>query len=118
MQMRPDSADHPKPPDYRILAETALDAIVSLDTALAITYFNPAAERTFGFDADEIVGQPLAAIVPERHHHLLEAALGRLTTVDGAHARCSRMAASDSAQWAVQGSNLRPRACKARALAS
>jgi PAS domain S-box-containing protein len=69
---------------YRTLAETALDAIVSVDSALAITYFNPAAERTFGFDVDEILGQPLAAIVPERHHHVLNAALEELTTPAGA----------------------------------
>jgi PAS domain S-box-containing protein len=72
---------------YRILAETALDAIVSTDTTLAITYFNPAAERTFGYDADEVLGRPFATIVPERHHHLLESTLDGLTTRAGAPIR-------------------------------
>ena len=41
----------------------------------------------FGFDADEILGQPLGAIVPERHHHALESALGGLATATGAPVR-------------------------------
>jgi two-component system sensor histidine kinase/response regulator len=72
---------------YRTLAETALDAIVSADSALAITYFSPAAERAFGFDADEILGQPFATLVPERHHHALESAIEALTTRAGAPVR-------------------------------
>src|SRR3989442_15369073 len=46
--------------EKRVLAitETAPDAIVSADTDGHITYFNPAAERIFGYSSAEASGQP------------------------------------------------------------
>jgi PAS domain S-box-containing protein len=54
------------------ILDSALDCIVSIDHEGRITEFNPAAERTFGYRQDEVVGQQLAdVIVPpalrERH---------------------------------------------------
>ena len=42
------------------------DAIVVTDTGGAITVWNPAAERMFGFTPGEALGQSLDLIIPER----------------------------------------------------
>ena len=43
------------------------DAVVVADPEGAITVWNPAAERVFGFTASEALGRPLDLITPERH---------------------------------------------------
>ena len=50
---------------YRQLTEGTHDAVVVADAEGRITLFNPAAERTFGYTADEILGQPIARLMPE-----------------------------------------------------
>ena len=54
------------------ILDSALDCIVTIDHEGCITEFNPAAERTFGYRRDEVVGKQLAdVIIPpalrERH---------------------------------------------------
>lgn len=51
---------------YRNLAETASDAILRIDDTSTITYANPAAEQLFGFRHDELNGEPLTELMPER----------------------------------------------------
>ncbi len=51
---------------FRILAATANDAILSADRHGNITYFNPGAERIFGFASNEVIGRPLTVLMPER----------------------------------------------------
>ena len=47
---------------------TALDCIVTIDRHSRILEFNPAAEITFGYRRDEIVGKPMPeTIMPERY---------------------------------------------------
>jgi PAS domain S-box-containing protein len=43
------------------------DAIVSVDEAQRIVFFNLGAEHTFGYAAGEVVGEPLELLVPEAH---------------------------------------------------
>jgi PAS domain S-box-containing protein len=43
----------------------AADAVVSTDDQFRIMLFNPAAERIFGYDAGEVLGQPLEILLPE-----------------------------------------------------
>ncbi len=54
------------------ILDSSLDCIVAMDHEGCITEFNPAAERTFGYDREKVVGKHLAeVIVPpslrERH---------------------------------------------------
>ncbi len=51
---------------YRVLAETASDAIITMDAESIILSVNPAAERIFGYAAEEMLGQPLTMLIPER----------------------------------------------------
>jgi len=62
---------------FRILAVTANDAILSADRHGHITYFNPGAERIFGLRSDEVIGQPLTVLMPERFREAHRAGLAR-----------------------------------------
>src|SRR5436309_1135133 len=53
---------------FRAVAETASDAIVSADKHGHITYFNPGAERIFGYAARDVIGRPLTLLMPQRFH--------------------------------------------------
>jgi PAS domain S-box-containing protein len=45
------------------ILESALDCIVTIDHEGCITEFNPAAEHTFGYPRDEVLGKPLADVI-------------------------------------------------------
>jgi PAS domain S-box-containing protein len=47
------------------LLATASDAIIATDRGGAITFWNPGAERIFGFTSPEAVGQSLDLIIPD-----------------------------------------------------
>lgn len=53
-------------PDVSRLVAAAGDAIVVSDAQGAITLWNPAAERIFGFSEAEAIGRSLDLITPER----------------------------------------------------
>ena len=42
------------------------DAVVACDSSGAIVFWNPAAERLFGFEESEALGQSLDIIIPQR----------------------------------------------------
>jgi len=52
--------------DFQQLVNAVGDAIVVCDANGAITFWNPAAERMFGFAEQEALGQSLDLIIPER----------------------------------------------------
>jgi PAS domain S-box-containing protein len=45
------------------ILESALDCIMTIDHEGCITEFNPAAEHTFGYRRDEVLGMPLANVI-------------------------------------------------------
>src|SRR6516165_2055816 len=51
---------------YRALFESAPDAVLVVDRAGSIVALNPQAERLFGYAADELRGQPIERLLPER----------------------------------------------------
>jgi PAS domain S-box-containing protein len=51
---------------YGALLGALTDAVISADEGGRITDFNPAAEGMFGYLAEEVIGEPLAVIIPER----------------------------------------------------
>lgn len=52
--------------DYKQLVEALADAVIFADLSGAIRFWNPAAERLFGFTEAEALGSSLDLIVPER----------------------------------------------------
>src|SRR5574337_719170 len=49
----------------KCLLATAGDAILAVDREGVIQFWNPGAERIFGFSRDEALGRPLEIIIPE-----------------------------------------------------
>ena len=62
---------------YRTLAETASDAIITVDEENTIIYANPGAEKIFGHAVRELAGQPLTMLMPDYLRHLHRAGLAR-----------------------------------------
>lgn len=49
------------------IVQSAMDAIITIDEEQNVVLFNPAAERIFGYLADETLGKPVTMLIPERH---------------------------------------------------
>lgn len=52
---------------FRAIADNAVDAIISIDSNSKITFWNKAAEKFFGYKAEEIINKELTIIMPERY---------------------------------------------------
>lgn len=50
---------------YRLIIESASDAIVAVDGSGIVVFANQAVSRTFGHDPGDLVGQPLTILIPE-----------------------------------------------------
>ncbi|HEX8678668.1 MAG TPA: PAS domain S-box protein, partial [Chthoniobacterales bacterium] len=74
----PDIMDtHLSEAEYRLLWETSTDAVVILDRASTIRYANPAVADIFGHRPEELIGQHIATIQPERLREAHLRGLGR-----------------------------------------
>ena len=51
---------------FRAVVQNANDAILTVDVQQTITFWNQAAEKMFGYRAAEIIGQPMAQIIPQQ----------------------------------------------------
>ena len=51
------------------ITNAALDAILMMDPAGRISYWNPAAERIFGYTSDEAIGRNLHALIVHTRYH-------------------------------------------------
>lgn len=54
-----------KPAMLQAILESAVAAILAINSAGRIQSVNPAAERMFGYTADEMLGQPVSMLMPE-----------------------------------------------------
>ena len=70
---------------FRALAASANDAIVSADQLGLITYFNPAAERIFGYGASEVESRPITTLMPDRYRDAHRAGLARYLATGEPH---------------------------------
>jgi PAS domain S-box-containing protein len=64
--------------DFGALVESASDAVIVADDEGRIAGWNPAAERIFDYTADEIIGQSLTLLIPERFHNPHDEGLARV----------------------------------------
>jgi PAS domain S-box-containing protein len=48
---------------YRTIVEVALDCIITIDANGSVVEFNPAAEKTFGYQKRDVVGRELAELI-------------------------------------------------------
>ncbi len=69
---------------YQHTVESVKDAIVAVDSSMRIQLFNPAAAAMFGYSANELIGQPLSHLLPERSRARHDTQLGAFAhTVEG-----------------------------------
>ncbi len=88
------------------LIDQAPDAVIFAGTDGLITTWNAAAERTFGYTADEAIGQSLDIIVPERfreaHWKGFDRALGDKVTKYAGQFLPTRAQKKDGSQFYVE----------------
>jgi len=55
----------------RTVLEQVIDAVIQIDENNEVVFFNPAAERLWGYQADEVIGRNVNLLVPQeiRHQH-------------------------------------------------
>jgi PAS domain S-box-containing protein len=70
---------------FRAVADTANDGIVSADARGVIVYFNKSAERIFNFTENEVIGQPLTLLMPERFREAHREGIQRYLATGEAH---------------------------------
>jgi PAS domain S-box-containing protein len=63
---------------FEAIVESSDDAIIAKSLDGIVTFWNPAAERLFGYRAHEIVGKPISVLMPIERHEDMESILGRI----------------------------------------
>src|SRR5262249_15762059 len=57
------------------IINSAMDAIITVDSQQRVVLFNPSAEKMFGYPASEVIGSSLDKFIPERfrqvHRHYI-----------------------------------------------
>ena len=73
----PSNKEFPQPAQlFRVVAETATDAIVTIDERGTILFVNTAAERIFGYAISEMMHQPVTMLMPNYLREAHRAAVG------------------------------------------
>ena len=52
---------------YKAILETTVDVIIAIDSHGIVQSFNAAAERVFGYRAEEVIGNNVTMLMPEPH---------------------------------------------------
>ncbi|MGH9861833.1 MAG: PAS domain S-box protein [Candidatus Acidiferrales bacterium] len=85
LHRRADAALRESEERYRVVAETATDAILTIDEHSTILFANPAAEKIFGYSPGELLGQSLTLLMPEHLRDRHKGALGRYLNTGQRH---------------------------------
>ena len=70
---------------FRSVMESAIDAIISGDTEGRIRSWNSAATALFGFAENEVIGQPIEIIIPERYRESHRQGIHRVSSGGESH---------------------------------
>src|SRR5688572_27706988 len=60
----------------RAVVDTAVDGVILIDTKGAVLMFNPACERLFGYQAEEVIGQNVNMLMPPPYREAHDGYLG------------------------------------------
>ena len=69
----------------RIIADTASDAIITIDEDSTMLFVNRAAEKIFGYSHAELLGQPLTMLMPDYLRHVHRSGLQRYLATGERH---------------------------------
>lgn len=75
---------------YRVLVETANDAVLGVDETGAILFANPSTTRIFGYDSTELIGKPLTMLMPRVIRKTHETGFRRYLTTGRRHVTWQR----------------------------
>ena len=67
----------------RSIVQSTGDAIILMDTEGQVAFWNNGAEKTFGYTATEMVGQPMTRIIPERFREAHRRGVQRVAAAGG-----------------------------------
>ncbi len=70
---------------FRAVAQSANDAIITMNSAGNIVGWNAAAEKIFGYIESEVIQQPMVMLMPERFRNLHNEGLARVLAGGAAH---------------------------------
>ena len=84
-QKRQESARLYSEERYRVVVETASDAVVSIDDKGSIVFANPATATIFGYAPAELAGKPLTLLMPEYMRELHQAGFKRYLATGQRH---------------------------------
>ena len=70
---------------YRVVSETASEAIITIDESSKILFVNPSTEQIFGYSAQEMLGEPLTMLMPEYRRHVQRSGLNRYVETSQQH---------------------------------
>ena len=70
---------------YRVMVETASDAVVCIDERGAVLLANPATTKVFGYDPADLIGKPLTMLMPEYLRKLHEDGFRRYSATGQRH---------------------------------
>lgn len=70
---------------YRAVVDTATDAIITIDMKGRIIFGNTAASALFGYSAEEMLGQPLSMLMPEKYRREHDLGLARVVSGGESH---------------------------------
>jgi PAS domain S-box-containing protein len=76
---------------FRALAESASDAIATIDTKSTILFVNRAAEKIFGYSAEEMLGNGITMLMPDYLRHVHKSAIARYTETGRKHIAWTRV---------------------------
>jgi len=70
---------------FRAVAETAPDAIITIDEGSSILFANQSTQKIFGYTLEELRGQQLTMLMPEYLRHLHQAGIKRFVKTGQKH---------------------------------
>ncbi|NDQ56502.1 MAG: PAS domain S-box protein [Acidipila sp.] len=76
---------------FRAVAESASDAIATIDTKSKILFVNRAAEKIFGYSIEEMLGQEITMLMPDYLRHVHKSAVARYTETGHKHMDWARV---------------------------
>ncbi len=75
-----EEALHESEERFRSVSQSANDAIITSDSEGIIIFWNNGAQKTFGYQSDEVLGKPLTILMPQRYREAHIKGLERMRT--------------------------------------